>query len=165
MIKEDGVYIMESAEIIGDVTIGENSSVWSKVLIRGDESSITIGKATNIQDMCVIHSETDIAMEIGDNVTIGHGAVIHCRKIGSHCMIGMGALVLDNAEIGEYSIIGAGAVVLENAKIPPRSMVLGIPGKVVRETSDDGIQRIRNAALDYLRLAQAHYEGKYRKMP
>jgi carbonic anhydrase/acetyltransferase-like protein (isoleucine patch superfamily) len=164
MIKRRGVYIMESAEILGDVGIGENSSVWSKVVIRGDESSVRIGKATNIQDMCVMHAETDIPMEIGDNVTIGHSAVVHCRRIGSHSMIGMGALVLDNAEIGEYSIIGAGAVVLENAKIPPRSIVLGIPGKVVREINDDGIQRIRNSALNYLRLAQAYYEGKYRKI-
>jgi carbonic anhydrase/acetyltransferase-like protein (isoleucine patch superfamily) len=164
MIKRRGVYIMESAEILGEVGIGENSSVWCKVVIRGDESSVRIGKATNIQDMCVIHAETDIPMKIGDNVTIGHSAVVHCRRVGSHCMIGMGALVLDNAEIGEYSIIGAGAVVLENAKIPPRSIVLGIPGKVVREINDEGIQRIRNSALDYLRLAQAYYEGKYRKI-
>ena len=164
MIKKRGMYIMESAEILGDVEIGENSSVWSKVVIRGDECSIRIGKTTNIQDMCVIHPETDIPMEIGDNVTIGHGAVIHCRKIGSHCMIGMGALILDNAEIGEYSIIGAGAVVLENAKLPPRSMVLGIPGKVVRAIDDIGIKRIKSAALNYLRLSQAHYKGEYKRI-
>jgi len=164
MIKKRGVYIMESAEILGDVEIGENSSVWSKVVIRGDECSIRIGKTTNIQDMCVLHPETDIPMEIGDHVTIGHNAVIHCRRIGSNCLIGMGALLLDNAEIGEYSIIGAGTVVLENAKIPPRSMVLGIPGKVVRAIDDDGIKRIRNAALNYLRLSQAHYKGEYKRI-
>ena len=164
MIKRGGVYVMESAEIFGDVTIGENSSVWSKAVIRGDECSIRIGKTTNIQDMCVLHPETDIPMEIGDHVTIGHNAVIHCRRIGSNCLIGMGALLLDNAEIGEYSIIGAGTVVLENAKIPPRSMVLGIPGKVVRAIDDDGIKRIRNAALNYLRLSQAHYKGEYKRI-
>ena len=110
---------MESAEILGDVEIGENSSAWSKVVIRGDESSVRIGKATNVQDMCVLHPETDIPMEIGDHVTIGHSAVIHCRRIGSNCLIGMGALLLDSAEIGEYCIIGAGAVFPENERIPP----------------------------------------------
>lgn len=93
--KKDGVYIMDSAEIVGDVTIGENSSVWNKAVIRGDESSIRIGKNTNIQDMCVIHAEPNIPMEIGDNVTIGHSAVIHCRRVGSNCIIGMGAMLLN----------------------------------------------------------------------
>ena len=164
MIKENKVYIMESAEIVGDVRIGENSSVWSKAVIRGDESSIHIGKRTNIQDMCVMHAERNITMKIGDNVTIGHSAVIHCRRVGSNCLIGMGAMLLDNVEIGEYSIIAAGTVVAENTKIPSRSVVMGVPGKVVRETNDEDIARIESAAQDYLRLSQLHHEGKYRKI-
>jgi len=164
MIKENKVYIMESAEIVGNVKIGENSSVWNKAVIRGDESSIRIGKGTNIQDMCVIHSERHIPMAIGDNVTIGHSAVIHCRRVGSNCLIGMGAMLLDNVEIGEYSIIAAGTVVAENTKIASRSVVMGVPGKVVRETNDEDIKRIESAAQDYLRLSESHHEGQYKKI-
>ena len=164
MIKENKVYIMESAEIVGDVTIGENSSVWNNAVIRGDESSIRIGKKTNIQDMCVMHAELHIPIEIGDNVTIGHSAVIHCRRVGSNCLIGMGAMLLDNVEVGEYSIIAAGTVVVENTKIPSRSVVMGVPGKVVRETNDEDIERIESSAQDYLRLSKLHHEGKYKKI-
>lgn len=165
MIKKNGVYIMESAEIVGDVIIGECSSVWSKAVIRGDESYIRIGKNTNIQDLCVIHAEHDIPIEIGDNVTIGHSAVIHCRKIGSNCLIGMGAMLLDNAEIGEYSIVAAGTVVTENRIIPPRSLVMGVPGKIVREINDDDdVKRIISSSKDYLRLSRSHYKGRYKKI-
>jgi len=87
MIKKHDFFIMESAELVGDVTIGKDSSVWNKAVIRGDESSIRIGKRTNIQDMCVIHAERHIPIEIGDNVTIGHSAVIHCRRVGSNCRL------------------------------------------------------------------------------
>ena len=164
MVKKDGVYIMESAEIIGEVTIGEHSSVWSKAVIRADDAPIKIGKNTNIQDMCVIHTDPGRPLEIGDNVTIGHGAMLHCRRIGSNCVIGMGAMLLDSVEIGEYSIIAAGTVVTENKKIPPRSLVMGIPGKIVREIKDEDIKRIEQGAQDYLRLAKAHYEGYHKKI-
>lgn len=164
MIRRDGVYIMESAEIMGNVEIGANSSVWCKVVIRGDESYVRIGKNTNIQDMCVIHPEHDIPVEIGDNVTIGHNAVIHCRRIGSNCLIGMGAMLLVNAEIGEYSIVAAGAVVPENRIIPPRSLVMGVPGRVVRKIKEEDIKRIESGAQDYLRLSKSYYKGTYKKL-
>lgn len=164
MIKKDGVYIMESAEIFGDVKIGEHSSAWSKVVIRADNSPIRIGKNTNIQDMSVMHTDPGMPLEIGDNVTVGHSAVLHCRRIASNCIIGMGAMLLDNAEIGEYSIIAAGAVVAENKRIPPRSLVMGIPGKIVREINDDDIKRIENAVQEYLHLARSHYEGHHKKI-
>jgi carbonic anhydrase/acetyltransferase-like protein (isoleucine patch superfamily) len=164
MIKKDGVYMMESAEILGDVKIGEHSSVWNKAVIRADGSPVRIGKNTNIQDMCVMHTEENIPLEIGDNVTIGHSAVIHCRRIGSNCIIGMGAMLLDDVEIGEYSIIAAGTVVTENKRIPPRSLVMGIPGKIVREINHDDIKRIENATQEYLHLARSHYEGHHKKI-
>ena len=164
MIRKNKAYIMESAEIVGDVRIGENSSVWCKAVIRGDLSSISIGKGTNIQDMCVMHADRKAPIEIGDNVTIGHSAVIHCSKVGSNCIIGMGAMLLDNVEIGEYSIIGAGTVVAENTKIPSRSVVMGVPGKVVREINDADIKRIESAAQDYMHLSKSHYESKYKKI-
>ena len=103
-------------------------------------------------------------MEIGDNVTIGHSAVIHCRRVGSNCLIGMGAMLLDNVEIGENSILAAGTVVAENTKIPSWSVVMGVPDKVVRKTNDEDIKRIESVAQDYLRLAKSHHEGKYTKI-
>jgi carbonic anhydrase/acetyltransferase-like protein (isoleucine patch superfamily) len=156
---------MESALIVGDVTIGEDSSVWSNAVIRGDDSYIRIGRNTNIQDMCIIHTEHNIPVEIGDNVTIGHSAVVHCRRIASNCIIGMGAMLLDNAEIGEYCMVAAGAVVTEGQIIPPKSLVMGVPGKVVRELQEADIQRIEKAAWDYLRLSQDHYSGKHKRFP
>ena len=164
MIKKDEVYIMESAEIVGDVKIGEHSSVWSQAVIRGDGSPIRIGKNTNIQDMCVIHTDLGKPLEIGDNVTIGHGAVVHCRRVGSNCVIGMGAMLLDNVEIGDYSVIAAGTVVTENKKIPPRSLVMGIPGKIVREIRDEDIKGIEHGTREYLLLARAHYEGHHKRI-
>jgi len=164
MIKRAGVYIMESAEIVGDVIIGEFSSVWSKAVIRGDESYIRIGRNTNIQDLCVIHAEHGIPLEIGDNVTLGHSAVIHCRKVGSNCLIGMGAMLLDNSEIGEYSIVAAGSIVTENIIIPPRSLVMGVPGKIVRKITDADVERIISSSKDYLRLSISHYKGVYRNV-
>lgn len=150
---------MGSTEINGDVKIGEYSSVWSKAVIRGDDSYIRIGKNTNIQDMCVIHTKRNIPIEIGDNITIGHGAVMHCRKIGSNCLIGMGAMQLNNVEIGEYSIIAAGTVIAGNRILPQRSAVMGFPGKIVRRLNNTDKKRIRDAALDYLRLSKSHHEG------
>lgn len=162
MIRTNGVYIMESAEVVGDVTIGKDSSVWSHAVIRGDDSTIRIGRNSNIQDMCVIHTEHDIPIEIGDNVTIGHSAIVHCRRIGSNCIIGMGAMLLDNAEIGEYCIVAAGAVVTEGQIVPSKSLVMGVPGKVVRDLGESDIQRIEKAARDYHRLSQEHYRGKHK---
>ena len=165
MVRKDGVYIMESSEILGDVTIGENSSIWSKVVIRGDESPIRIGMNTNIQDMSVIHAEPGISMEIGDNVTIGHSAVIHCRRISSNCMIGMGAMLLNNVEVGEWSIIAAGTVVTEDTRIPPQSLVMGVPGHIVRGINSKDRERIEHAAHDYQSLSKSHYKGKYQQNP
>ncbi len=164
MVQKDGAYIMESAEIIGEVTIGEDSSVWSNAVIRGDGSPIKVGKNSNIQDMCVMHTDPGRPLEVGDNVTIGHGAVLHCRRVGSNCVIGMGAMLLDNAEIGEYSVVAAGTVVTENKKIPSRSLVMGVPGKIVREINDEDIERIGHAAQEYVRLAKAHHEGYYKRI-
>ena len=154
---------MESAEIMGDVRIGKDSSVWNKVVIRGDEAYIKIGNRTNIQDMCVLHTQHDIPLEIGDNVTIGHGAIIHCKKIGSNCIIGMGAMLLVNAEVGAFSVVAAGAVVVENKVIPSRSLVMGVPGEVVREIDDENIKRIKHATHEYMRLSKEHYECRVKK--
>jgi len=120
-------FVHETAVIIGDVHIGEASSVWPNAVLRADFAAIRIGNRTHIEDCSVIHG---LPSEIGDDVTIGHSVVIHCSRIGSHILIGNNATILDDAEIGDYCMIAAGAVVTSGTKVPPRSLVMGIPGKI-----------------------------------
>jgi len=127
-------YLHPKAEIAGNVSIGDGSSVWAFAVIRGDEGSIKIGKNVSVQEHCVIHGEN---VSIGDNVTVGHSAVIHGAGIGSNVLVGVGAIVLDGAEVGDWVIIGAGAVVPPGMKIKSGSLVLGIPAKVARELSEE----------------------------
>jgi carbonic anhydrase/acetyltransferase-like protein (isoleucine patch superfamily) len=143
--------VVDSAQIIGEVTIGEESSVWFNAVIRGDVNHISIGKRTNIQDGCVLHvARKSLPLIIGDEVTVGHNATLHACTIGSQCLIGMAATVMDGAEIGERSIVGAGALVTPGTKIPPKSLVLGSPAKVKRELTDEEIRGIRESAANYV---------------
>lgn len=127
-------YTHPKAEVVGDFSMGENSSIWAFAVIRADEGRISIGKNTNIQEHCMVHGE---GVEIGDNVTVGHSAVVHGAKIGSNVLIGIGAIILDGAEVGDWVIVGAGAVVTPGMKIKPNSLVLGTPADVMRELTDD----------------------------
>lgn len=143
--------VVDSAQIIGEVTIGEESSVWFNAVIRGDVNHISIGKRTNIQDGCVLHvARKSLPLIIGDEVTVGHNATLHACTIGSQCLIGMAATVMDGAEIGEHSIVGAGALVTPGTKIPPKSLVLGSPARVKRELTDEEIRGIRESAANYV---------------
>jgi carbonic anhydrase/acetyltransferase-like protein (isoleucine patch superfamily) len=139
-------YIHPKAEVVGDVSIGDNSSVWAFAAVRGDEGKIRIGRNVSIQEHCVIHGEN---AEIGDNVTVGHSAVVHGAKIGSNVLIGIGAIILDEAEIGEWVIVGAGAVVTPKMKIKSNSLVLGMPAKVVRELSEKDRELITSSYKKY----------------
>lgn len=132
-----GVYIAKSAVVLGDVTLGDHSSVWYNAVLRGDINRIVVGHHTNIQDNAVIHLADDFACEIGAWVTVGHSAIVHACKVGDECLIGMGATILDGAEIGEQSIIGANALVTMGTRIPPGSMAVGSPAKVIRQLSPE----------------------------
>ena len=121
-------FVSEAAYVVGDVTIGENSSVWPGAVIRGDYGTIAIGKGSVIQDNCVVHA--DDYLHIGDNVSVTHGAVLHGHRVGDNVLIGINAVLLEEAEIGSYCLIGAGAVVRGGAKIPDESLVVGVPGQV-----------------------------------
>ncbi|OFV96764.1 MAG: gamma carbonic anhydrase family protein [Acidobacteria bacterium RIFCSPLOWO2_12_FULL_54_10] len=146
-------FIDDSAQIIGDVVIGEHCSVWPNVVIRGDVNFIRIGDETNIQDNSVLHVETDqYSLIIEDRITVGHSVVLHGCRIGRGSLIGIGAIVLNGADIGAGSLIGAGAVVPERAIIPPGSLVLGVPGKVRRTVTPEEIQRMERNIAGYLRL-------------
>jgi len=155
-VTEPAAYIAPSADIIGDVTLGEDSSIWFNVTIRGDIASITIGERTNIQDNAVVHVQTGAPTTIGNDVTVGHGAIIHACIIGNHCLIGMGAVVLNHAVLPEYTMVAAGALVPQGKTYPPRSLLMGSPARVVRELTEDEIQHIHKSAGDYIVEARSY---------
>ena len=147
-------FIAEGAMIIGSVTIGEKSSVWFNCVLRGDLDRIEVGARTNIQDGAVVHMDRNFPSIIGDDVTIGHGAIIHGCTIGDGAMISMGAIILTGAKIGERGIIGAGAVVREGQEIPPESLAVGIPARVKRDVTAEELERMRLGKDDYVLRGQ-----------
>ena len=154
------VFVAPNASVIGDVTLGDEASVWFGVTIRGDLMPITFGARTNIQDGCVVHvTGGQAATTVGDDVTIGHLALIHGCTVGNGCLIGMGAILLDNCEIGDESIVAAGSLIAPRTKIPPRSMVMGRPGKVVRAITDNDLLWVRASVQIYIESAHAFSSG------
>jgi carbonic anhydrase/acetyltransferase-like protein (isoleucine patch superfamily) len=148
-------YISPHAYVHGTVAIGSDSSVWPMVVIRGDKGVITIGARTNVQDGTILHADPDAYLTIGDNVTIGHGAIVHGCTVADEVLIGMGAVILNHAQIGAGCIIAARALVTEGMVVPPRSVVMGIPGKI-KPLRDDQLERIRNNAQSYVDLKDAY---------
>lgn len=144
------VYMAEGAKLIGDLRMGEESSVWFNAVLRADLAPIIIGKRCNIQDNVVGHVNTDQPLIVGDDVSVGHTAIIHGCCIGTGSLIGMGAILLNGADIGEYTLIGAGSVVTENSKIPPYTLALGTPAKVIRELTDADLERMSRTSLGYV---------------
>lgn len=149
-------FIADSADIIGNVEIGDFSSVWFNAVVRGDENRIKIGNRTSIQDNAVIHVDTHDGVEIGDNVTVGHGAVLHGCKIEDNVLIGMNSTVLNGAEIGKNSIVGANALVSQGKKFPDKSLIIGVPAKVKRETNGEEIEGIVRNAAEYVKLVKEY---------
>lgn len=156
------VFIAETATVIGDVTIGKESSVWYSAVLRGDAAPITLGEGTNVQDNAVIHVDVGEPTHIGKRVTIGHGAIVHAAIIEDQVLIGMGAIILSRAKIGSLSIIAAGSVVPEGKAIPPRSLVMGVPGKIVRHVTDEEIAKIQAGADNYIERAKNYWIGIYK---
>ncbi|HVX16151.1 MAG TPA: gamma carbonic anhydrase family protein [Pirellulales bacterium] len=148
------VFLAAGAQIVGDVTIGGESSVWFNAVIRGDSEAIRIGRGTNVQDNCVLHADPGFPCTLGDGVTVGHAAVVHGAKVGDNVVIGMKAVVMNGAEIGRDSLIGVGAVVTEKTVIPPGSLVIGLPGRVLRSLTADEIERNRHSAAHYVAAAK-----------
>lgn len=150
------VFIAPSATVVGDVTIGENSSVWFGAVVRGDFQPVKIGKNTNIQDNATVHVMTNESTTIGDEVSIGHNAIIHARKIGNNCLIGMGSIVLGYVEIGDNVVIGAGTMITQHKKIPSNSLVFGTPAQIIRALRDDEIEALRQSAINYSEVAKQY---------
>jgi carbonic anhydrase/acetyltransferase-like protein (isoleucine patch superfamily) len=153
-------YVDQAATVIGDVTIGESSSVWPGAVIRGDVNVIRIGARTNIQDGAVLHVMREkFGLELGDSVTVGHGAVLHGCKIESRVLVGMGAIVLNGAHVGAGSIIGAGTLVLEGTMVPPGSLFLGHPGEFHRALTPQDLDGIDRYAARYVEYAETYKAG------
>ncbi|QDU30485.1 2,3,4,5-tetrahydropyridine-2,6-dicarboxylate N-acetyltransferase [Anatilimnocola aggregata] len=149
-------FIAAGAVVLGDVSLAEDSSVWFNAVIRGDTEAIRIGVGSNVQDGCILHADPGRPCILGDRVTLGHGAIVHGAIVEDDCLIGMRAVVMNGAKIGRGSIVGVGAVVMENIDVPPGSIVLGVPGKVIRQASEKDFAKIRHAADHYVAAAKAY---------
>ena len=151
-------YIAAGAVVLGDVYMGAESSVWFNAVLRGDTDAIRIGRQSNVQDLAVIHCDEGLPCTIGERVTLGHAAIVHGATIEDDCLIAIRAVVLNRARIGAGSLIAAGAMVTEGVEIPPNSLVMGMPGKVVRQITEKDLERIRHAAAHYVASAKKYRE-------
>ncbi|MCF8149259.1 MAG: gamma carbonic anhydrase family protein [Burkholderiaceae bacterium] len=152
----ENAWIAPNATVIGDVRLGANASIWWNAVVRGDSDTITIGANTNIQDGSVLHVDQGVPLTVGANVTVGHMVMLHGCTIGEESLIGIKSVILNKAVIGRHCIIGANSLIPEGKVIPERSLVMGSPGKVVRQLTDDEVDRLRDAALGYVANAQRY---------
>jgi carbonic anhydrase/acetyltransferase-like protein (isoleucine patch superfamily) len=154
---DNSCFIAKSADVIGDVFIERDCSIWFGAVIRGDVNRIYIGEGSNVQDNAVLHvSEDKNPIEIGENVTIGHGCILHGCKVGSNSLIGMGSTILDNAQIGEFTLIGAGSLVTENKIIPSGVLCMGRPAKVVRYLTEEEKQGLIESSKEYIKVSKEY---------
>lgn len=150
-------WVAPGASVVGDVTLAADVSIWYGSVVRGDVHAIRIGARSNVQDGCVLHVTRDLfSTEVGEEVTLGHRAVVHGCRVGDGALIGIGASVLDGARVGEGALVGAGAVVTPGSEIPARSLAVGIPARVIRQLSDEELQEQRSRTLSYVETARAH---------
>jgi carbonic anhydrase/acetyltransferase-like protein (isoleucine patch superfamily) len=147
------LFMAGNATVTGDVAIGQDVGIWFGAVIRADKDRVVIGDRSNIQDNCVVHTSRGFPVQIGCDVSVGHGAILHGCTIGNRVLVGMGAIVLNGAKVGEGSVIGAGAVVTEGMEVPERSVVVGVPGKVIKPAGDAQQQQILANAGSYVELA------------
>lgn len=148
------IYRFDGSYVLGEVSLGDEVSLWPTACVRGDFAPVTIGAKTNVQEGAVLHTELGIPLVIGSGVTIGHRAIVHGCTIEDEVLIGMGAIIMNGVHIGKHSIIGAGALVLENMDIPENSLVVGAPAKIIRQTSAEQVQAIKTSVVEYIGLAR-----------
>ena len=154
------IYISPGAKVIGKVKIGEHVSIWPGAVVRGDINEISIGNYSNVQDNCVLHVDPKYSLKIGSYVTIGHGAILHGCKIEDNVLIGINSTILDGAKIGKCSIIGAGSVIPEKKEIPPYSLVVGVPGRIIKKLTEESEKRLKEHALHYWEIAKNYKKQK-----
>ena len=155
----ESAWVAENAQVIGGVSLGENTSVWFGVVIRGDTAPIVVGKGSNIQDNSVLHADDDTPMTIGENVTVGHQVMLHGCTIGDGSLIGMQAVVLNGAKIGKNCLVGAGALVTEGKEFPDGSLIVGSPARVVRALTEAQIEGLKTSAQRYMDNARRYKTG------
>ena len=153
-----GAWVAPNATVIGDVTLGENASIWWNAVLRGDNDPIRIGANSNIQDGSVLHTDEGVPMDIGANVTVGHLVMLHGCTVGDNSLIGIGSVVLNRAVIGKNSIVGANTLIPEGKVFPDRVLIVGSPGKVVRELSDEEVAKLEKSAAHYVANARRYRE-------
>lgn len=153
------VYIAPGAVVVGDVTLAEESSVWFNAVVRGDVEAIRVGRRTNIQDGAILHADPGVPCTLGDDVTVGHAAIVHGATVGDRVIVGIRSVVLNRARIGADCVIAAGAVVPEGMEIPPGSLVMGVPAKIRGQVTDEHRVRIRHAAEHYVANARRFRDG------
>ncbi len=154
-------FVHPGAIVLGDVTLGGRVSVWPTAVIRGDTGRVVVGDESNVQDGSIIHVDHGFPATLGRRVAVGHRAIVHGATVDDDCLIAMGAILLNGVSIGAGSIVGAGAVCREGMVVPPNSLVLGVPGRIVRETTSAERDRIARTVQSYLELQQAHRRGVY----
>ena len=154
-----GAWVAPSAEVIGDVVLGENASVWCGAVVRGDVERITIGRNSNVQDLSVLHADFGVPLVIGDNVTIGHQVMLHGCTVGDGALIGIQAVVLNHAKIGRNCVVGAGSVVTEGKEFPDNSLIVGSPAKAIRTLDAEGVDRLAHLAPHYVDNARRFARG------
>jgi carbonic anhydrase/acetyltransferase-like protein (isoleucine patch superfamily) len=147
---EGGAFAADNAVLTGEITLGRDSGVWFGCVLRGDDAPLVIGERTNIQDLTMIHADPGVPNVIGNDVTVGHRCVLHGARVEDGCLIGMGAILLGGSVIGAQSLVAAGAVVKEGFVVPPRSLVAGVPAKVIRPLTDEEVARIAQSAVGYV---------------
>ena len=155
----DSAWVADSAQVMGNVVLGEDSSVWFGTVIRGDTETITVGRGSNIQDASVLHADIGKPLTIGDNVTVGHQVMLHGCTIGDESLIGIGAIVLNGAKIGRHCLVGAGALVTEGKEFPDGSMIIGSPAKAVRQLTPEQIEGLKLSAQHYMDNARRFRAG------
>ena len=161
MSIHESAFVHPAAFVYGDVTLGPRVSVWPTAVLRGDTAPIVVGEDSNIQDGTILHVDPGVPCTIGARVAVGHRAIIHGATVEDDCLIAMGAILLNHVHVGAGSIVGAGALCPEGMKIPPGSLVVGLPGKIVREVTDAERARIRRTVASYLQLQQRHRGGEF----
>ena len=154
-------YIATTALVAGNVVCGPGVNIWFGCVLRGDLATIDLGPRVNLQDGCIVHTDTDAPLTVEEGVVVGHRAILHGSRIGRDSLVGMGAMLLSGCELGEECLIAAGTVVTEGRRIPPRSVVMGVPGKVVRAIKPEEVERTRAICAHYLEMAQRYVRGAY----
>ena len=157
---EGAVFVAANATVLGDVTLGRGVNIWYGAVLRADEGALVLGENSNVQDNAVLHTGPELDVTVGRGTSVGHGAVVHGCTVGDGCLIGMEATILNGAVIGDGCLIAAGALVPENMQVPAGSLVIGVPGKVVRPVSAAQADAIKANEEEYLELARAHAEAK-----